>query len=245
MNEKEFMKALAELKDLALLQGGFVSEVQMEECIPGLQAKQKPLVLEYLKQAGIGINEPLQRNEDISEEEKDHLHFYLEELEDLEKTEDSMKQLLLREALTGDRMAKDRLIESYLHSVVDIARLYAGQGADMADLIGEGNVALAAAVENLECVETPEDADAMIAKMIMNAMEAFVGIENDEEQLMEQVFTDTAKVLDKARQMAEELLRKVTIEELSKESGITEEEILQAARIAKECADYIELPRND
>ena len=181
----------------------------------------------------------------IFQEEKDHLHFYLEELEDLEKTEDSMKQLLLREALTGDRMAKDRLIESYLHSVVDIARLYAGQGADMADLIGEGNVALAAAVENLECVETPEDADAMIAKMIMNAMEAFVGIENDEEQLMEQVFTDTAKVLDKARQMAEELLRKVTIEELSKESGITEEEILQAARIAKECADYIELPKND
>lgn len=245
MNEKEFMKALAELKDLALLQGGYVSEVQMEDCIPGLQAGQKPLVVEYLKQNGIGINKPLVQEEDITKEEKDHLYLYLEELEDLGKMGDSMKQLLLREALAGDRMAKERLIEAYLHSVVDIARLYAGQGADMADLIGEGNVALAAAAANLECVETPEDADAMIARTIMNAMEAFVGIENDEEQLMEQVFTDTARVLDKARQMAEELLRKVTVEELCRESGITEEEILQAARIARECADYIELPEND
>lgn len=242
MDEKQFKKALNEIKDLASLQGGFVSELQISECLPEITGEQKPLVFEFLKQSGIGINEPINTGEDDVPVEG-HLKFYLEELEDIVRVDESMKTLLLRDALRGDRIAKEKVINAYLPMVLDIAKLYAGQGVEMEDLIGEGNVALTAAVGNLECVETPEDADALIGKLIMNAMEAYVGIENDEEQMMEQVLADTAKVLDKARQMAEDLLRKVTVEELAGESGISKEEILQAAKIAKECADYIELPQ--
>ena len=254
MDEKQFTRALSELKDLASLQGGFVSEIQIEECLPELSGEQKIPLYDYLKQSGIGINAPIDSKEDLSAEEtsdgentKDdgYLKMYLEELDGEDIIDESMKTLLLREALRGDKLSKEKLIHAYLRSVVDIARLYAGQGADMADLIGEGNVALAASVDQLECVDTPEDADALIAKMIMNAMEQYIGLENDEEQLMEQILTDTAKVLEQARQMAEELLRKVTVEELAKESGISEEEILAAAKMAKECADYIELPKEN
>lgn len=243
MDEKQFKKALNEIIDLASLQGGFVSELQISECLPEIAEEQKPLVFDFLKQSGIGINEPINTGEDAPAE--GYLKFYLEELEDIVRVDESMKILLLRDALRGDRIAKEKVINAYLPMVLDIAKLYAGQGVEMEDLIGEGNVALTAAVGNLECVETPEDADALIGKLIMNAMEAYVGIENDEEQMMEQVFADTAKVLDKARQMAEELLRKVTVEELAGESGISKEEILQAIRIAKECADYIELPQKE
>ncbi len=243
MDEKQFRKALSEIKDLASLQGGFVSELQISECLPEIEEEQKPLVFDFLKQSGIGINEPLASGENA--EAEGYLKFYLEELEDIVRPDEAMKTLLLRDALRGDRIAKERVIHAYLPTVLDIAKLYAGQGVDMEDLIGEGNVALAAAVGNLECVETPEDADALIGKLIMNAMEAYVGIENDEEQMMEQVLTDTAKVLEKAKQMAEELLRKVTVEELAGESGISREEILRTAQIAKECADYIEFPKNE
>lgn len=239
MDEKNFRKALSEIKDLASLQGGFVSEMQISECLPEITEEQKPLVFDFLKQSGIGINEPLVTGEDAPAE--GYLKFYLEELEDIARVDETMKTLLLRDALQGDQAAKEKVINAYLPMVLDIAKLYAGQGVDMEDLIGEGNVALTAAVGNLECVETPEEADALIGKLIMNAMEAYVGIENDEEQMMEQVLTDTARVLEKAKQMAEDLLRKVTVEELSGESGISKEEILQAAEIAKECADYIEL----
>lgn len=243
MEEQQFRKALGEIKDLASLQGGFVSELQISEALPEINDEQKPLVYDFLKQSGIGINEPLAAGEDAAAE--GHLKFYLEELEDIVRPDESMKTLLLRDALRGDRIAKEKIIHAYLPVVLDIAKLYAGQGVEMEDLIGEGNVALAAAVENLECVETPEEADALIGKLIMNAMEAYVGIENNEEQLMEQVLTDTAKVLEKARQMAEDLLRKVTVEELSGESGISKEEILRAAQMAKECADYIEFSKNE
>lgn len=253
MDEKQFTRALSELKDLALLQGGFVSEIQIEECLPELKEEQKILLYDYLKQSGIGINEPIEYHgtEAADSEEAEpgeveaggHLQMYLDELDESDHVDETMKTLLLREALQGDKLSKEKLIHAYLPSVVDIAKLYVGQGADMADLIGEGNVALTVAVDQLECVDTPEDADALIARMIMNAMEEFVGLENDEEQLMEQILTDTSKVLEQARQMAEELLRKVTVEELAKESGISEEEILTAAKMAKECEEYIELPK--
>ncbi|MDE6531217.1 MAG: hypothetical protein K2K96_10700 [Lachnospiraceae bacterium] len=243
MDEKQFKKALSEIKDLASLQGGFVSELQISECLPEIAEEQKPLVFDFLKQSGIGINEPLVAGEDI--EAEGYLKFYLEELEDIVRLDETMKTLLLRDALQGDQTAKEKIINAYLPVVLDIAKLYAGQGVDMEDLIGEGNVALTAAVGNLECVETPEEADALIGKLIMNAMEAYVGIENDEEQMMEQVLTDTAKVLEKAKQMAEDLLRKVTVEELAGESGISKEEILRAVKIAKECADYIELSKKE
>ncbi|MDE6714359.1 MAG: hypothetical protein K2K20_11550 [Lachnospiraceae bacterium] len=243
MEEKQFKKALNEIKDLASLQGGFVSELQISECLPEITEEQKPLVFDFLKQSGIGINEPLVAGEDV--EAEGYLKFYLEELEDIVRVDETMKTLLLRDALQGDQTAKEKVINAYLPVVLDIAKLYAGQGVDMEDLIGEGNVALTAAVGNLECVETPEEADALIGKLIMNAMEAYIGIENDEEHMMEQVLTDTAKVLEKAKQMAEDLLRKVTVEELSGESGISKEEILRAAEIAKECADYIELSKRE
>lgn len=248
MDEKQFKKALGELKDLASLQGGFVSELQIGECLPEIAAGQKQLVYDYLKQSGIGINEPLALAQDGpagASSAEGYLQFYLEELEDIVRVDESTKTVLLRDALRGDRTAKEKVINAYLPVVLDIAKLYAGQGVDMEDLIGEGNVALTAAVGSLECVETAKEADELIGRLVMNAMEAYVGIENEEEQMMEQVLADTAKVLEKARQMAEDLLRKVTVEELSGESGISKEEILQAARIAKECADYIEFSNNE
>lgn len=244
MDEKQFKKALGEIKDLASLQGGFVSELQISECLPDITEEQKPLVFEFLKQSGIGINAPISATEEEAGTEG-YLKFSLEELEDIAKVDETMKTLLLRDALQGDRMAKEKIVHAYLPSVPDIAKLYAGQGVDMEDLIGEGNVALTAAVENLECVETPEEADALIAKMVMNAMEAYIGVENAEEKMMEQVLTDTAKVLEKAKQMTEDLLRKVTVEELSEESGIAKEKIQQAYEMAKECADYIEFSKNE
>lgn len=239
--QEQFLKSLEEIKDLAALQGGFISNIQLDECMPDMNDTQRALIKDYLKQNKIGLDKPLEGEESPEETGEDgHLNIYLDELKESEPVNEDKKKLLLREALNGGQLAKENLIEAYLPAVVDIAKLYAGQGADMADLIGEGNVALTVSVENLNCVDTPEDADSMIVKMIMNSMEAFIGLENEEEQMMEQVLTDTAKVLEQAKQMAEELLRKVTVEELSKETDIPEDKIREAMQFAKECMDYIE-----
>ena len=56
--------------------------------------------------------------------------------------------------MAGDADAKHRMIEIFLPQVAEIAKLYAGQGVFLEDLIGEGNVALTMAAEMLaDCAQ--------------------------------------------------------------------------------------------
>lgn len=102
----------------------------------------------------------------------------------------------------------------------------------MEDLIGEGNVALTVGVAMLGSQENAAQAECVLIKMVMDAMEEMI-----EQTLME---TDTDKkaaervnkVADKARELAGELHRKVTIEELAKETGMSQKLINDAMRIS-------------
>ena len=51
---------------------------------------------------------------------------------------------------------------------------HAGQGVFLEDLIGEGNVALTMGVTMLGSLEEPSEAEGMLAKMMMDAMEEYI-----------------------------------------------------------------------
>ena len=144
------------------------------------------------------------------------------------------------DALNGDKAAKEALINHYLSDVVDTARLYTGQGVNIMDLIGEGNVALALSMNSLECVEGPDDVEPLVMRMIMNAMEECIGTESDNTNVDEKVLDLVNKIQENAKELADELLRKVTIEELSKKSGISEKRIKEVMIISKELNDLID-----
>src|SRR5262245_60897813 len=59
---------------------------------------------------------------------------------------DEERELAYRIA-DGDAAARDHLVRANLRLVVSIARRYQGQGADLADLIAEGNLGLLRAAE--------------------------------------------------------------------------------------------------
>ena len=124
--------------------------------------------------------------------------------------------------------------------IVEIAKLYAGQGALVEDLIGEGNVALATAVTMLECVESVDEVEGFLGKMIMDAMQDYIGEDADNRGIDEQILDKVNNIYTKAKEMAEELLRKVTVSELAKEMEIEEDEILEAIRLSANNMDYIE-----
>lgn len=50
----------------------------------------------------------------------------------------------------GDRKALDRLLQANMRFVVSMAQRYKGRGVDVADLIGEGNIALLRAAERFD-----------------------------------------------------------------------------------------------
>lgn len=132
------------------------------------------------------------------------------------------------------------MINLFLPQVVDIAKLYSGQGVLLEDLIGEGNVALAAGVEMLGCLEAPEEVEGMLGKMIMDAMENYIAENSEAKKADMQVVDKVNRISDQAKELAESLQRKITVEELAAETGIDEEEIKEAIKFSGNKIEYFE-----
>lgn len=236
----DFLNKLQELKDGAYLQGGMVTSAQIDEMFSDLSEEQKKFIVEYLEKNHIGIDEAIDPKSYMSESEINLLDMYTESLETIDYVSDSVKRVLMMDAIAGKKEAKEQLMQQYLQSVIDTARLYSGQGVDFMDLIGEGNVALAVAMEQLDCVEGPDDVEPLIMQMIMNAMEELCKEEGSSDDTMKKVLELVEKVQTKAKDMTEELLRKVTIDELSEDSGISRKKIKEALSVSETLYDYIE-----
>ena len=136
--------------------------------------------------------------------------------------------------------AKQKLIEIYLPQVVDLSKLYAGQGALLEDLIGEGNVALTMAVEMLETASNAAEAQGMLGSMIMEAMETYITVNVQEKETGNKMAEKVNQVADQAKELAESLGRKVTIQELADETGMTLYEIKEAVQFSGDSIEDID-----
>ena len=240
--ELEFAKTLEAVRKLAKAQGNILSQEQIEEAFAEIDiagAQLEP-VFEYLKTKNIGIGEPVNIEEVLTQEDKDYLTEYVESLKELPKFTDGEKRAYAMSAMTGDSVGKLNIINLFLPQVVDIAKLYSGQGVLLEDLIGEGNVALAAGVEMLGCLEEPEEVDGMLGKMIMDAMEDYIAENTEAKKADMQVVDKVNQISDQAKELAESLQRKITVEELAQETGIDEEEIREAIKFSGNKIEYFE-----
>lgn len=240
----EFAKALEKICALAGQQGGMIRKEQVEETLRdagiSLGDTQLGLVYDYLKTKKIGIGEPADPFEYLTRQEVDYLEAYLEETRALADVSEGEKEAIALSAMAKDPDAKRRLIEIFLPQVAEIAKLYAGQGVYLDDLIGEGNVALTMAVEMLDCAENAQAAFGNIASMIMEAMETYIADNASEKKTGDRLAQEANDVLEKAKELAEELGRKVTVAELAEESGLTQEKIREAVRITADNIDYLD-----
>ena len=123
---------------------------------------------------------------------------------------------------------------------MEIAKLYAGQGVFLEDLIGEGNVALAMGVTMLGCLEHAAEAEGILGKLIMDAMEDFVRENMAEADKDKKVLDRVNKVAKKAKELSLELRRKVTVEELAAETGMSPNAITEAMRLSGYAIEEIE-----
>ena len=78
------------------------------------------------------------------------------------------------------------------------------------------------AAEMLDCAQNAKEAEGTIASMIMEAMENYIS-ENASKKTGEMLAENANDILEKAEELSKELGRKVTVEELSEETGISEE----------------------
>ena len=229
-----FAQTLEQVRALAKEQGNCVSEEHVQEAFAELNLTndQLQLVYDYLVKHKVGIGQPVNLDDYLSDEERNYLQDYLDEIASLPVYTDGQIEAFTISAMAGDVEAQNKLTEVYLNEVVEISRIYTGQGVLIEDLIGEGNVALAFGVGMLGSLEHHSEAKGMLAKMIMDAMEDYIAENASSEQADRKVEDKVNKVAEAAKALSEELRRKVTVEELARETKLSEAKIREAMRMS-------------
>ncbi|MDE6925458.1 MAG: hypothetical protein K2P59_09410 [Acetatifactor sp.] len=229
-----FAKTLEQVKQQAREQGGCISEEQVKAAFQELVLSdaQLQMVYDYLKKQKIGIGEPVDMDEYLTDEERSYLQEYMDEIAALPVHSQGEIEGYTIAAMAGEADAQAKLVEVYLKDVIDIAKLYTGQGVLLEDLIGEGNLALTFGTGMLGSLEKPEEAQGMLAKMIMDAMEEYIQENASNEKTDRRVADKVNQIADRARELAEELHRKVTPEELAEETGLSVKSIRDAMRMS-------------
>ncbi len=237
-----FARTLEEVKRTAREQGNSITKEQVREAfVPlGFDGEQLKMVLDYLKKQNIGIGEAPDPEENLTKKDRAYLEIYLDQIGGLPSASQGEREAVILSAMAGELEAQRRLMELFLPDVVEIARLYAGQGVFLEDLIGEGNVALAMGVGMLGAMEGAMEAQGMLARMIMDAMEDHIQENAAAARIDRKVEAKVNRVMEKARELSEDLRRKVTPQELAEESGLSLEEIQDAMRISGYHIEYIE-----
>lgn len=247
MNEQqEFIKKINELTELALDQENVIFEDQLFDIFPEAKEDSAKLSVlkEFLAEKKIGFNEKIPFEDILSQDEKNYLDFYLDDLKETEPLTPGEREAYLLSAMAGDDTAKFNIMNDTLRTVVDIAKLYAGQGVLIEDLIGEGNLALVSIVSLLESCEDVNEAESFLTQKIMDAMQDLIAENNDESDAEEKLLNKVNKVAKAAKELSTELNRKVTVEELMDEYHMSREYIYKALRLTANGIEDIEIPED-
>ena len=243
-DRQDFIKRINELTEIALDQENVIFEEQLFSIFPEVQGDKAKydVIKEYLTAKKIGLNDKLPMDVLLTQEEKNYLDFYLEELNDKEALTKGQREAYMLSAMAGDESARALIMEDTLKNVVEIAKLYVGQGVLLEDLIGEGNLSLVNAVMSISTCEDAAEAEGVLASAIMDAMQDLIAEGTDTSGAEEKLLKRVNKVSKAAAELAEALGRKVTIEELMEETGMTRSYIEAALKLTANAIEDIEIP---
>lgn len=184
-----------------------------------------------------------------SAEEQAYLADYERDLQAMKVIAEEEKALLLHAAAEGDAMAKSRLTEEYLPTVLEIAKEMYVSDMHIGDLVQEGNVSLLLALDMLgdvaetagfgETDDMPADtffakADLFLRTEIRQGIQAMIEEQREwkrRDDKMAQQVNDLDEALHKA---ADEKGRALTLDELAEYVQVSTDEILDIMKLAGE-----------
>ena len=161
---------------------------------------------------------------------KEYQELYHRELAGIDPcSEEEIRELLL---LLPGQEAKNRLTEGSLHLAVTVAQEFEGRGADLFELIQEGNIGLAVLMNSLNAPVSPEDFLQMRLRALRASMEAYC-LEQEEDKKGKDRFSAYVNVLNTViTRMSEELQREQTAEELAEKMQISVDEVQTLTKAA-------------
>lgn len=238
MEQKEFLEKVHGLLTLADGRGGSITEAMMEEPFAGenLDADQILSLRSYLKANGVAI---VSDEEDaaasgkvvkmtsvrgagrMESQEKKIYKSYLAEMELLQTYAPEEEAALFARKISGDRDARQRLVEGNLKRVVELAGNFAGRGVPLTDLVQEGNMELLLLVDEHSGTGFQEDMEIRIAAAMQMLVEEYSGNDSFKNRM-----ADLAnKLMDASEEYAEDMGEQPTIEDLAKILHVRPDEV--------------------
>lgn len=151
----------------------------------------------------------------------DVYQMYLEEIKRIPPCTAKEEEMLLGLAKSGDKAARERLLEGMLHYVVKLAGGFRNQGLPAGDLVQEANMALLLALDQYENGNFREQ----VKDLVEENLNAAIEMQKKEKQTEEEMVARVNVLKDISGMMAEELGREATVEELAEKMKMTVDEI--------------------
>ena len=164
-------------------------------------------------------------NEELNPE--DIYRVYMEEIAAIPPCSEEENEKLLGEIRSGNKAARERLIEGNLKNALFFVQDYINKGVPMADLIQEASMELMMlADEGFE-----GSFEKLLESRIRVRMEEIINDQKKETDIEEEMLARVNVLQEVSKSMAEELGREAKISELAERMKMTEDEVREIMKV--------------
>ena len=164
-------------------------------------------------------------NEELNPE--DIYRVYMEEIAAIPPCSEEENEKLLGEIRSGNKAARERLIEGNLKNALFVVQDYINKGVPMADLIQEASMELMMlADEGFE-----GSFEKLLESRIRVRMEEIINDQKKETDIEEEMLARVNVLQEVSKSMAEELGREAKLSELAERMKMTEDEVREIMKV--------------
>ena len=164
-------------------------------------------------------------NEELNPE--DIYRVYMEEIAAIPPCSEEENEKLLGEIRSGNKAARERLIEGNLKNALFFVQDYINKGVPMADLIQEASMELMMlADEGFE-----GSFEKLLESRIRVRMEEIINDQKKETDIEEEMLARVTVLQEVSKSMAEELGREAKLSELAERMKMTEDEVREIMKV--------------
>lgn len=204
LDRNAFMETLRAVAELTRTAQNGLSKEEILKYFEGMDLSEEhvEMIYQYLQlppEAQTGEPEKEEEEEVIVEEEsqEENVYFqmYLDDLEQIEEMSEEEMQEAYKKLLAGDAAVVGKICESWLGSIAQMAIPYAEQGANLEDVIQEGNMGLLLKLSELVGAGEVPGIDAILEGAVAGAMIAYTE-ENMEANVADMIVKEQEKKND-------------------------------------------------
>ncbi|MGN0335168.1 MAG: hypothetical protein ACI4DV_05835 [Lachnospiraceae bacterium] len=206
-----------------------------------LTEEQQDMIYEYMQLSPEEQTEEAVSQEEETEvlpeeDEEDNVYFrmYLEDLRGVSELSGEQLREAYQRLLDGDAAVIEKISESWLRRIVEMAKPHAAFGASLADVIQEGNMGLFLKLSELAGAGAGIDVNTELEEAIEAAMTAYVEETTGEDNSENTVVAKVTLLHEAQKALAEELGRTPETKELADYTRIAETEIADILAMTKE-----------